>query len=470
VDDKLLYRQALLAARGGNLNEAERLCRSIITAFTYHFYALILLGDVLHAQGRPQEALAAYDEAASHNPGQALPFTRRAIVAFRTAMGGPPKPRAPAPGRPRLQMTTLGAHGRFGNQLLQYAFLRFYAGENGLALEVSDWIGRDLFDFDDPLPSAQLPPLDERQADFFASLTRRDPRIYRECDISGYFTAHTAQWGARAAQFRTLYRPGRKVAPALSAAAQRLREAGETLVAIHLRFGDFGYGVFWSASPAWYRDWLKVLWPSLTRPVLYVASDEPAVSDEFLEFDPWDARRLGVALPGAEFLIDHYILSKADHLAIANSSFSFTAAMLNERARTFVRPDPETRSLKPFEPWNAPVSLVPRAAALPEQEMVLFRRLFRPGQCVLHFGHFCSAWTNAVRALNPELQILEAEAGTSVDAMRRTRKLGQIDHLVVEDASTLNLVLSGAASTLHHARMDMLHFAPSETLSLNDSL
>jgi FkbM family methyltransferase len=96
--------------------------------------------------------------------------------------------------------------------------------------------------------------------------------------------------------------------------------------------------------------------------------------------------------------------------------------------------------------------------------------LFRPEQRVLHVGQFCSAWTNAARALNPDLQILETEAGIPVDAMRRARKLGQIDHLVVEDAAMLSAVISGAALSLHHARIDMLHFALSENLALTESL
>ena len=38
-------------------------------------------------------------------------------------------------------------------------------------------------------------------------------------------------------------------------------------------------------------------------------------------------------------------------------SFSFTAAMLNETAQEFVRPDARLQALVPFEPWNAEVLL-----------------------------------------------------------------------------------------------------------------
>lgn len=53
-------------------------------------------------------------------------------------------------------MRLLGTNGRFGNQLLQYAFLRLYADGHGLSCQTADWIGRDLFDLDDPFPAADL--------------------------------------------------------------------------------------------------------------------------------------------------------------------------------------------------------------------------------------------------------------------------------------------------------------------------
>lgn len=49
--------------------------------------------------------------------------------------------------------------------------------------------------------------------------------------------------------------------------------------------------------------------------------------------------------------------TEADALATSNSTFSFTAAMLNERASAPVRPDREQRGLVAFNPWDAPVLL-----------------------------------------------------------------------------------------------------------------
>ena len=56
----------------------------------------------------------------------------------------------------------------------------------------------------------------------------------------------------------------------------------------------------------------------------------------------------------------------ADRLAISNSTFSFTAAMLNQRspssAHAFVRPVPDARALVPFDPWDSYPLLVGKEA------------------------------------------------------------------------------------------------------------
>jgi hypothetical protein len=49
------------------------------------------------------------------------------------------------------------------------------------------------------------PPLDESQADLFASLNGEAP-VYANRDLSGYFCRHTAAWQGRAADFRALFR------------------------------------------------------------------------------------------------------------------------------------------------------------------------------------------------------------------------------------------------------------------------
>ena len=114
------------------------------------------------------------------------------------------------------------------------------------------------------------------------------------------------------------------------------------------------YGYYFVAPPEWYKEWLRGFWETLEEPVLFIASDEPekAVGD-FLEYDPVTAKDLGAILPEADFFPDFYLLSQCDAVAISNSSFSFAACMLNQRARFFFRPLLGEKKLIPFDPWNS---------------------------------------------------------------------------------------------------------------------
>jgi len=71
----------------------------------------------------------------------------------------------------------------------------------------------------------------------------------------------------------------------------------------------------------------------------------------------------------AEFasIIDFYVLAHADAVAISNSSYSFMASLLNERARLFVRPCLNERGLVAFDPWDAPVLLQQKLVAGEQQ-------------------------------------------------------------------------------------------------------
>jgi tetratricopeptide (TPR) repeat protein len=62
--------QAMAAADGGNLSEAERIARAVLAKNPQHVEALQLLGALLMAQRRPREAIAPLEEAArrSTNP------------------------------------------------------------------------------------------------------------------------------------------------------------------------------------------------------------------------------------------------------------------------------------------------------------------------------------------------------------------------------------------------------------------
>ena len=343
--------------RQGRVGEAEALYRQLGAAEPARFRAPLRLGLLLERERQIDAAIAAYDEAIRRNPGHAFAFTRRTVLTLRRSWGPPRSPRPPLLGRPRVAMSTLGANGRFGNQLLQYGFLRMYVAEHGLGVEAPDWVGRDLFDFDDPLPSAALPVASEETCDLCASLNREIPEVFADRDLWGYCCYATHRLVRYRTMFGQLFAPGERAGPVVREAMARVNARGRTLVALHLRRGDFGYGRFWIAPERWYLDWLDAAWPRLDRPALYIATDDSDVIRAFSSYSPMAVADLGVALPGAEFYLDFHILTQADALAISNSSFSFVAAMLNARARAFVRPDRDRQALVPFDPWNADVLL-----------------------------------------------------------------------------------------------------------------
>ncbi len=253
-------------------------------------------------------------------------------------------------------MTHLGRMGLFANQVFQYGYLRLYGHIHGLAVEAPDWIGRWLFDLDDPYPDDPLPPVAEDRNLMGSLLSENAVPSLANRDLLGFFQCHTSHYRPHQARFRGLFQPGERLRPIADRALARLRERGRTVVALHIRRGDYTGGpLFWPAPTAWYLEWLRPIWRELDAPVLYIASDDVTVQREFAEFGPLTGSDIGDAIPGAEVYPDFHILSHADLLAISNSSFSVAAAMLNERGRTYVRPDPRLGRLTPFDPWNTEV-------------------------------------------------------------------------------------------------------------------
>ncbi|MGB3655330.1 MAG: alpha-1,2-fucosyltransferase, partial [Rivularia sp. (in: cyanobacteria)] len=59
--------------------------------------------------------------------------------------------------QPVISMSSLGDLGRFGNQLLQYAFLKVCAKKSNARMECSSWIGQTLFGLEDAPISRRLP-------------------------------------------------------------------------------------------------------------------------------------------------------------------------------------------------------------------------------------------------------------------------------------------------------------------------
>lgn len=354
--------QAMRAAHGTAPEAVVATLRARVAARADDLAAWVRLGPVLERLGDEDAALAAYRQALVLKPDHGRSNNRRALIEIRRAWGRPARPPRSVDPRPRISMTTLGENGRFGNQIVQYGFLRCYAATHGFRVETGDWIGRDLFAVGepDPDPAAPLPRLTE--SDLLAAQRREDNAwlALPGVDFYGLFASQRHYRDRHRALYQGLFTPVGRAA-ALESAWTRLR-AGRTVVAVHLRRSDavtfpksLGFhDHFWVAPEAWYRDWLRLLWPNLSRPLLYVASDQPGIEEAFAEFAPVTAADLGVSIPGAGFYPDFFVLSRADLVAVSNSTFSFAASLLNTTGRLFVAPNADAAGLCPYQPWQRP--------------------------------------------------------------------------------------------------------------------
>lgn len=284
-------------------------------------------------------------------------FTIRSLAMLRATLAGQGlRLRRPAPDirpLPRITSSSLASRGRFAHNVLEYILLRLYADTHGLVLETPDWVGGAFFTLDDPPQSGPLPPLlfgRNLLNRLVSGGTPMPPVLNRDILSPLFLFDHKESYRERV---QSWLRPRPVWAPWLDPAVDRLRAEGATVVALHLRRGDFvplGYPI---TDTSWYVDWLRAMWPRLDRPVLYLASDDlVAVRQDFAEFRPLSRQDVAPDWPGLEYLQDFHVLTQADVVGIsAASGFSQLAARLNRRAGIFVEPDMEARRIRPFQPW-----------------------------------------------------------------------------------------------------------------------
>lgn len=348
----------LLLVRGGRQAEARglfsRLEQAPLAGRLYPVECRTALSALDLADGDPAKAAARLENLRSDNCWM---FTVRSLAALertRRQQGWHwQRPVNRDPTRPRLMSSTLGNRGRFAHNVLEYVLLRLYAEKQGCVLETPDWVGGAYFDLDDPAPGDPLPPWPfcRRVLNRFVTGQRQGEAPIDRDALSPLFLYDYPL--AMRDRVRSWLRPRPQWAPWINPPVDALRAVGNTVVAIHIRRGDFlhyGYPITETQS---YVDWLRALWPTLDQPVLYLASDDlPAVRAAFRDFRPVTLHDAGPAWPGLEFLQDFHVLTQADIVGIsAASGFSQLAARLNERARLCVEPDMATGGIKPFVGW-----------------------------------------------------------------------------------------------------------------------
>jgi hypothetical protein len=245
--------------------------------------------------------------------------------------------------------------GGFGNEFFWYIFGKTYARRHGLELEVNPWMGNALFGTNDrPHGSRRLPCIYEKSEHGVDDVVIPNAPPFKNVTFVGYFQYHTSYYAPCREYIRSLFEPRPEIAAAVGPGWTRLRERGRTAVGIHIRRGDYGYRYFYRTPTRWYLDQLEKIWPGLDRPFLYVAADEPdAVIGDFAQYAPASAGDLAPPLPAHDFYRDFYALQHCDVLLIPNSTFSFSAAMLNRNLNASYRSLLPARGFVPFDPWNS---------------------------------------------------------------------------------------------------------------------
>ena len=93
--------------------------------------------------------------------------------------------------------------------------------------------------------------------------------------MKGYFQYHTSVYAPHKSFFRALFEPVEAIKKeANEMLMSMLGSSTRTLVAVHLRRGDYDHGKFKAAPEQWYLGWLKKNWNKLEDPILFIASDE----------------------------------------------------------------------------------------------------------------------------------------------------------------------------------------------------
>ncbi|MGF7176543.1 tetratricopeptide repeat protein [Azospirillum doebereinerae] len=349
---------AALFIRQGRLDEARHFFSTFRHPYSnpptiFAAECLTALAETYLAEGRDADALALLNRVNSHGSRY---FTVKSVASLRRTLAGMSlelkRPVNPAPGRRRVGSSSLATHGRFAHNVFEYMLVRLYAETYGLTVETPDWVGGYYFDVNDPAPSGPLRPRFFPRRIVNELIERPSDTPLIDCDILSPLGPYRYPERHRA-RIQSWFRPRPVWTPWIAPAVERLRAMGNTVVALHIRRGDFVLFRYTITETDWYVDWLRTIWDGLDKPVLYIASDDPAIVADFAAFNPLTLADVAEPWAGLEYLQDFHVLANADILGVsAQSGFSRLAALLNTRARLFVEPEAEAGRVQPYSPWT----------------------------------------------------------------------------------------------------------------------
>lgn len=270
---------------------------------------------------------------------------------------------AHAPGPHSVSMTCLGSLGRFGNQLWQYLFIRMYGLRNGLNVKLPEWEGERVFGLSAPRPSRE----DGQRILHFFGADDDDLELWeiddapKDVDFRGFFQQVPPQWRPHRNFIRKIFTLRTGWRDAVERLNATLRNEGRTLVTLHVRRGDYretahsSNPMFRMAPIEWYHALLEKVWPTLTRPLLHVSTDEPeGIRPEFEGYEKLDSEYFVRDFGIPDYVRDFVLLQQSDHLVACNSSFSTMAAVVGKPDQRCYLVDFNAAEFGPYDPWAEP--------------------------------------------------------------------------------------------------------------------
>ncbi|MFD2262706.1 hypothetical protein ACFSM5_07385 [Lacibacterium aquatile] len=290
-----------------------------------------------------------FAEAAGAEAGQGTLYVRSDLLVRLDWLANPPEDAV-------VQISYFRNLGRFANRMFMYSNLILYRLRSCCRVEIPAWEEAELFPVALPAPSEVLPQ--QTFAPFHGSerhlLHLDDPMI--GVDFFAYFQELTSQHTRHKAFIRRLLTPSGYYTGAINEWLAEEVPAGSTLVALHVRRGDYlnyGDSPWFRAIPVeWYLEWLPGVLSTIEKPVLYVATDDPEnIPPRFAEYNPLIAPVTQLVEPAFSFLVDFHVMRRAKVLAMCNSSFSRMGALLGDDDKEVYIPNCPEKRFERYDPW-----------------------------------------------------------------------------------------------------------------------
>jgi len=247
-----------------------------------------------------------------------------------------------------IQMKRLGTAGRWGNQIMQYMFLRTYAKRNNLEVVTPIWDGTKIYGLKDGLTDTDLfKRLRWIKEKWCYNSSKSCVIGKKNVTVCGNFLYETS-WHAPDKDFiRKIFTPLPEYSDPISRQIEKHRN-GKPLVGIHIRLGDYKRlkdNKFFISPYGWYHTAIEALGVKSFK--LFISTDEhKSVLDKFSNYDSFswpDKER--------DCFWDFYTLTRCDYILVANSTFSLSASMLAS-PRLCMRPNIYKGCFVKYDPWN----------------------------------------------------------------------------------------------------------------------